>query len=126
MDQRATDKMGTTMTDNFVEVKHSYFSPPDDEGVRLKSTDTWYAVRPSPPVYSLVDYTDKAIPDSPTSAAVTGWSLHKAGLSQVYIFDRDDIRGLRVLLDALDAEFDRKDLESLMDDFSEDEDSDDD
>lgn len=120
----ATSSKVSTVTENFVEVKHTYFGTPNDDGLRVKSVDVWYAVRPSPPAYTVVDHTDASIDKGTDPDIKTGWSVHKAGLPGLYIFDRDDINGLRELLDGLEQEFDRRDMESLMDTFKESDDDD--
>lgn len=111
------ESMVTTVNRNYLESSHAYFSNPTEEGVRVKSEDVWYAVRPTPPKYDLVDYQDEHIPDAPVPEITTGWSLFKAGNQAFYIFDQEDIKGLRKLLDTLEQHFDAEAMEGLMKDF---------
>lgn len=116
MTERETTKI--TVTDNYIGVEHEYFGPPDDADVRLRSRDIWYASRPSQPRYGLVDLSDEPIPGHQTSAR-TAWSIGKAGLESPYIFDRDDINGLRKLLDQIEQKMDADDMTALTEDFHE-------
>lgn len=104
------------MTDNYIDVKHEYFGLPDEEGHRLRTVDVWYAIKPSLPEFNVVDYQDQTIPGSEAMVG-TAWSIHKAGMSQIYIVDRDDINGLRRLLDELEHDMDRRDMEALHEEF---------
>jgi len=106
------------MTDNYIDVKHVYFGAPDDNGFRLKSVDVWYATKPTTPEYGLVDYDDKNI-DGAQAAITTAWAIAKAGQDNIYIYDRDDINGLRELLNRLEEDFDRRDMEDLTREFQE-------
>lgn len=113
-----TNPMVGTMTDNYIDVKHVYFGAPDDNGFRLKSVDVWYATKPTTPEYGLVDYDDKNI-DGAQAAITTAWAIAKAGQDNIYIYDRDDINGLRELLNRLEEDFDRRDMEDLTREFQE-------
>ena len=120
-----TDTKVGTVTDNYIDVKHEYFGAPDDNGFRLRSVDVWYATKPTVPQYGLVDYDDHKI-EGAQADVKTAWSIAKAGQDTIYIFDRDDINGLRALLDKLELDFDRRDMEdltaSVLEDDKEDED----
>jgi hypothetical protein len=116
--QQTEPKTGT-MTDNYIDIKHEYFGPPDDNGFRLRSVDVWYATKPTVPQYGLVDYDDKII-EGAQADVKTAWTVAKAGQDTVYIFDRDDINGLRELLNELELDFDRRDMEELSREFHED------
>jgi len=106
-------------SENYLDVKHEYFGVPDDNGFRLRSVDVWYAIKPSVPEYGLVDYNDKTI-DGAQADVKTAWSIGKAGQDNLlYIFDRDDINGLRTLLDKLELDFDRRDMEELSREYHE-------
>lgn len=98
---------------NYIESRHEYFGLPNDEGTRVRSVDVWFATKPSSPEYGIVDYKDRVI-DSQVASVVTAWCVEKAGMDRVYIFDREDIKGLRFLLDRIEADFDRRDMESLQ------------
>lgn len=125
MTLEATEDMTNIVTDNYAEVRHEYFGAPDDSGVRRGTVDVWYAVRPSAPVIRFVDNKDDLIKGAPTAEFNTGWTLFKAGADSIYIFDRDDINGMRKLLDTLEADMDRRDMEDLMGDFQAPEESED-
>jgi hypothetical protein len=100
------------MTDNYIDVSYEYFGTPDEEGNRPRFVDVWYATKPTAPQFSQVDNLGEAIIGH-EARINTAWTLEKAGLDRIHIFDRDDVAGLRLLLDRLDAEFDRRDLEEL-------------
>lgn len=100
------------MTDNYIDVKHEYFGLPNHDGHRLRTVDVWYAVRPSSPQFTVVDYEDTDLPGSKVDLE-TAWTVHKAGLDQIIIVDRDDINGLRRLLDEIEHGMDRRDMEAL-------------
>lgn len=112
------------MTENYIDVTYEYYSAPDDDGMRLKSEDVWYATKPTPPSYALVDLKDRPVPGYEAQVKA-GWSIHKAGLTTLFIFDRDDINGLRALLDKLEHDFDRRDMEDLQKQFKVDNDEED-
>jgi hypothetical protein len=113
-----TDIKVDTVTDNYIDVKHEYFGAPDDDGYRLRSVDVWYATKPTIPQYGLVDYEDHKI-EGAQADIKTAWTVAKAGQDTIYIFDRDDINGLRALLDKLELDFDRRDMEDLTAEFHE-------
>lgn len=106
------DVKAGTVTDNYLDVKHEYFGLPNDEGVRVRTVDVWYATRPTSPEFSIVNHLDQVIDDQEASVT-TGWCIEKAGMDRIYIFDRDDINGLRALLDRLEQDFDRRDMDAL-------------
>lgn len=108
----ATSKDLSVTSDNYIDIKHQYFSAPDEDGVRLRTTDVWFATKPSSPSYATVDYNDKVFPGH-EAEVTTAWSIDKVGLHKILIVDRDDINGLRRLLDELENYFDRKDMEAL-------------
>ena len=110
MQDTATHK--TTVTDHYIDVHHTYLSQPDDQGLRQKSKDVWFATKPASPEFSLVGPNEEELGDQATVA--TAWTISRAGHPGVYIFDRDDINGVRALLDELDKDFDRRDMEKLM------------
>lgn len=99
---------------NYLDVSWEYFGPPDEDGLRLKHTDVWYAVRPTAPGVAQVTYDDEILPGH-QAVITTAWSINKAGLDLVYIYDRDDINGLRALLDAIELKMDQEDMASLQD-----------
>lgn len=112
----STDAKAVTTSENYIDVRHEYYGLPDEEGQRLKTTDVWYAVKPSLPEYSIVDYKDQDVPGNDIRVN-TAWSLHKAGMSSIHIIDRDDIAGLRHLLNELEKDMDRRDMEALHEEF---------
>lgn len=116
-------KVGT-VTDNYIDVKFEYFGLPDEDGLRLRTTDVWFATRPSYPSYAVVTPDDKVLPGK-ESILQTAWLLDKAGLDRILIVDRDDINGLRALLDELEHDFDRRDMEDLHREHAKDLDSND-
>lgn len=105
-----------TVSDNYLDVKHEYQGLPNADGMRVRFVDVWFAVRPSAPSYDVVDNQGKPIPGGGVNIE-TAWSLHKAGLNQLFIIDRDDINGLRKLLDVIEQDMDRRDLEALTREF---------
>lgn len=96
----------------YLDVKWEYFGVPDDNGLRLRTRDVWYATKPTVPEFHVVDKDDHPIPEFQADVS-TAWTLGKAGLNNILICDRDDINGLRALLDTLEAEFDRRDMDEL-------------
>lgn len=100
------------MTSNYIDVSHEYYGLPDDDGLRAKRTDVWYAIRPTAPQISVVDHKSDPLPGHEVRIT-TAWMLGKAGLEVPYIYDRDDIAGLRRLLDAIELNMDREDMEEL-------------
>ena len=98
---------------NYLDIHHEYYGPPDDEGIRLRSVDVWFATKPSLPEYGLVDPMDKIIEGAQAEVKVA-WTISKVGQDAFYIFDRDDIDGLRELLNALERDFERRDMEQLF------------
>ena len=105
-------KASMTVTDNYIDVKYEYFGVPDDNGLRLRTRDVWYATKPTVPEFHIVDNQDHPIPEFQADVT-TSWTINKAGIGQVIIHDRDDINGLRALLDELEKDFDRRDMEAL-------------
>ena len=112
-------KAATVTSDNYIDVKHEYFGLPDNEGLRLRTRDVWYAMRPTVPEYHVVDKDDNIVPEWEASVD-TAWTISKAGLSHVVISDVDDINGLRKLLDALEFNFERRAMEGLFDSLKDD------
>lgn len=104
-------KVGT-VTDNYIDVKFEYFGLPDEDGIRVRTTDVWFATRPASPHYALVAPDDSVLPGKETTVE-TAWFIDKAGMNRILIVDRDDINGLRALLDELEKDFDRRDMDSL-------------
>lgn len=100
------------MTDNYIEAKHEYTGPHDDDGLRLRHVDVWYAHRPSAPGYVTIKHDDEPT-EGPQAVVTTAWTLDRAGAERLTIFDREDIAGLRKLLDLLEEDFDRRDWEVL-------------
>lgn len=129
-----TNTKVTTVADRYLDVEHEYFTPPDEHNLRLRTVDVWYATRPSSPQQGLVDLKGEPVKLSDGDGNLldteviiqTAWSLHKAGQNPFYIVDRDDVAGLRKLLDKIDADFDRRDMESLTEEFNKEDESDDD
>lgn len=98
---------------NYIDVEHEYFGPPDEDGLRTKRKDVWYAVRPTPPGIGLVTYDDAPLPGA-QGVITTAWSINKAGLDVIYIYDRDDLNGLRALLDNIELKMDQEDMVALQ------------
>lgn len=121
MTSLSTDNEETTstVTDNYIDSKHEYFTPhPQDDEVQIKSVDVWYGIRPDPPQYSAVDLKGEDISGYEVEMN-TAWRISKAGSgNDVYIYDREDIAGLRKLLDTLEDDFDRRDMEAMTAQFT--------
>ena len=113
MTQAVTQSKAGTMTDNYIDVKHEYFGLPDENGFRLRSVDVWFATKPSLPEYGLVTYDDELI-DGAQADVKVAWTIGKVGQDAFYIFDRDDIDGLRELLNALEKDFEQREMEQLF------------
>ena len=115
----STDTQVETVTsENYIDVKFEYFGVPDDNGLRLRTRDVWYATKPTIPEFHVVDKDDNPVPEYEATVD-TAWTIGKAGLPNIIICDRDDINGLRALLDSLEAEFDRRDMDKLHAQFNE-------
>lgn len=97
----------------YLEVQHEYFGPPDDDGLRVRLVDVWFSVKPTNPRASVVTYDDKTLPGQ-EGKVTTPWTIEKAGLDRIQIYDRDDINGLRELLKRIEENFDRRDMEALQ------------
>lgn len=106
-------KVNTVTSDNYIDVKYEYFGPVNDDGLRLRTRDVWYATKPTVPEFHVVDNKDKEIPEF-TADVSTAWTIGKAGASQIHIVDRDDINGLRELLNVLERDMDRRDMDELI------------
>jgi len=107
----------STVSTNYIDVRHEYDTPLAQEGFTMRRADVWYALRPSLPTFHVMDAEGNKVEDVEVSANL-GWTLGQSGNGDgVMIFDRDDIVGLRKLLDALDLEFDRVDMERLTNEF---------
>lgn len=121
MTPNSTDtKVDTVTSDNYIDVKHEYFGLPDDEGQRLRTRDVWFALKPTTPEYHVVDKDDQPIPEYQATVQ-TAWEIAKAGQPHMIIVDVDDINGLRKLLDALEADFERRAMDDLFKAVQEDE-----
>lgn len=112
MSMLGVDTKVGTVTDNYIDVKFEYFGLPDEDGLRLRTTDVWFATRPSNPRYAVVAPDDSVLTGK-ESVLETAWTIDKAGMDRILIVDRDDINGLRALLDELEKDFDRRDMEEL-------------
>lgn len=117
MTLKSDNLVGGTSTEHYIDVHYEYYGLPDEDGLRIKSTDVWFATKSSAPDYVVVDYKDDPIPGY-AQTIITAWSIHKAGLGDIFIVDRDDIQGLRCLLDSIEESMDRRDMASLTSDKS--------
>lgn len=79
------------MNKNYIEVEHTYV----DKDL-AENFDIWYAVRPSP---SRVRFSGDG---EPTEFFGSSWEIE--GLGPVLIHGREDIAGLRKLLDAIEEQ----------------------
>lgn len=111
-------KVETVTSDNYIDVKWEYTGLPDENGLRLRTRDVWYATKPTVPEFHVVDKDDAPVPDHEV-VVDTAWTIGKAGLNNIIIIcDRDDINGLRALLNSLESEFDRRDMDKLHAQFN--------
>ncbi|UVG35225.1 hypothetical protein SEA_CECE_219 [Microbacterium phage Cece] len=105
------------MTDNYIDARHEYLGEPNDEGVRVKRTDVWYAVRPTAPHLNLVTPDGEDDPDLQVDVT-TAWTLHNASTTgPLIIVDQDDIDGLRKLLDAIEQKMHDENMDKLYAEF---------
>ncbi len=111
-------KVNTVTSENYIDVKFEYFGVPDDNGLRLRTRDVWFATKPTVPEFHVVDKDDEVIPEYKADVS-TGWSIGKAGLQEILIVDVDDINGLRALLDTLEQEFEIRAMAELTKEFNE-------
>lgn len=113
-------KVETTVTDNYIDVKYEYFGLPDENGLRLRTRDVWFATKPTVPEFHVVDKDDNPIPEWNADVS-TAWTISKAGLNNILICDVDDINGLRALLDKLEQDFEKRAMDELLSGFEQDE-----
>lgn len=85
---------------NYIEVVHEYI----DEEHGDSNQDVYYAVRPSVSRYRLNTENNPTGPDW-SEMFDPGWAL--SGGTSVYVYDKEDIAGLRKLLDAIEKELDK-------------------
>jgi hypothetical protein len=106
-------KVATVTSENYIDVKYEYFGLPNDDGLRLRTRDVWFATKPTVPEFHIVDKDDNPVPEYEANVD-TAWTIGKAGQTDFIICDVDDINGLRALLDALERDFERRAMEELL------------
>lgn len=109
----AIEHEAKTVTDHFISIEHEYFSSqPSEDGQRVRTIDTWYAVCPKAPQFALVNPDDSVDPDVQVHTVVP-WTIHRSGNPHIEIVDTDDITGLRKLLDAIEAKMHDQEMTAL-------------
>ncbi len=102
------------MSQNYIEHLHEHYSPVTEDGVRVKAVDVWYAIQPTAPSRDLIDaFTEEKDPDVDIEL-FTPWTVYGVGHNgNIPIHGREDIAGLRGLLDKIEEKFDIDDFNTL-------------
>lgn len=88
------------MSDNYIEIEHEYRSTGESPRGKYveKSVDVWYATRPSSSLFEYWPETEEE-PEYETGKNHNGWAINGSNLS---IYTKEDVVGLRKLLDAIE------------------------
>ena len=84
---------------NYIEVKNKYI---DSDGDTCE--DVWFAVRPTPATWTYKGRETGYTPELKDEA----WVI-QPGSGSIGVWDKDDIAGLRKLLDAIEAQWEAED-----------------
>jgi len=103
-----------TTSENYIEHHHHHMSAPSDEGFRTKNIDVWYATRPTVPSIEVINAFTEEVSDEFQFQAISPWTINMVGNPRVSVYGREDIRGLRGLLDAIEAQMDLEDLAKML------------
>lgn len=87
---------------NYIEIVHEYDD--SDTEWHSESRDIWYAVRPTTPSYRQWKQGEPEEDWSDHSLLHTSWSIN----GDISIYGKEDIAGLRKLLDAIEAQYEEE------------------